>query len=333
MSRTDAADNAPRGITVLMPVFNGERFLRQQIQSIFTQQDIELKVLACDDASTDDSLALLRDLELQDSRLRVLRNTDNLGLNGTIARLLAEVDTRYFALSDQDDIWYPNKLAESIAALESDGASLVYSDVAIVDEAGRTVAPTYLRARSILPVLGMNPVPFVFRNPVLGHTIVSTAQVAKMASDIPADIVYHEAWLVAVACSIGGVTYINRPLGDYRQHSTNVVGVKPRGKLARLKRPMTRDYIATRQETRRAALAAMAGIHPRLTPVVAHYEPGGLTKLAHLIRFVRWVLGYRDQVGLGAVASETFAYIASAVTFQTTSRSRHAIRDISRERR
>ncbi len=151
MSRTDPGLPA---VTVLMPVYNGARFLREQVDSILAQQGVALRLVILDDGSTDDSFALATDLAEQDERITLAERRPNAGLTAAVARLLSFVETPYFAMSDQDDIWDSDKLAQSIARLEATGAALVYSDVRLCDEEGVVTEPSYLGSRRLQPVEG-----------------------------------------------------------------------------------------------------------------------------------------------------------------------------------
>ncbi|MFT7648936.1 MAG: hypothetical protein ACI8Y4_003691 [Candidatus Poriferisodalaceae bacterium] len=313
MKGTDLDLNRPR-VTVLMPVFNGQDYLADQIESILRQRDVDVLLQAIDDGSTDDSGQILDHLASEDPRVVVSTHEANLGLIATIGELLEDVDGDYFALADQDDLWDLDKLSRSIGALRASGAALVYSDVRICDASGQVEQASYWNSRKIRPIRGRNPIPFVFRNPAIGHTIVANRSVAMAARHPPPSLVYHEAWIVAAAMSTGFVDFINAPLGSYRSHSTNVVGPSDTAVLHRARRlATTRGKLARRQRTRREAMSAVATLHPEFEHPAALMRRRP-TQVFGAIGFTRFLLRSASPIGPRAVATEIALFFLDAAT-------------------
>jgi Glycosyl transferase family 2 len=293
-----------RCLTVLMPVFNGDRYLRSQLDSILNQDYSCIRVVVLDDGSEDHSSQIAMAAARADKRVTVLRSYQNLGLIPSIGKLLESVTTPFFALSDQDDVWDRSKLSKSVSELISNEAELIYSDVRICNAAGSILKKSYLRSRRIRPVTGRDPVPFVFRNPAIGHTIVSTQRVAREAADIPTSLRFHESWLIAVACKFGHVEFINEPLGSYRVHSRNVVGPQ-QGILQRLAHALRSPlHLRDRELTRATGLAALARLRPELGDIAASFDARGIRRLAQLPTFGRFVLQYADRIGTAPALAE-----------------------------
>jgi hypothetical protein len=301
----------PHEVTVLMTVFNGAAFLEQQIDSILAQDYPYLRLTAIDDASTDASPNVLAAYAARDSRVTFLRNSTNEGLISSLGRLLRTVETEFFALADQDDIWDADKIRRSVEALGC-GAELVYSDVRVCDQDGVVVCDTYLRSRNIRPHRGQDAVPFVFRNPAIGHTILSTHRVAAAAADMPPGLVFHEAWIVAVACNFGRVDFVERPMGTYRLHDTNVIGPIASGLLARGRRLARGQHAARRLRTRAMGLSAIAAFRPDLRPIASYYHLSGTRRLLKLPCFARFILRYSDVIGVRPALWEILFFALSA---------------------
>ena len=301
-------------VSVLLPLFNGVAFLKEQVQSILGQTGIDVRLFILDDASSDGSLALARQLAAGDERISVLEHEENKGLIPTLDRLLSLVETPYFALSDQDDVWDSKKLHTSVQFLESHRHELVYSDVRIIDETGREQVASYLTSRHISPVEGRNPVPFVFRNPAVGHTIVGRREVAEAARPIPGELVFHEAWLAAVACSRGTVGFVRgRPLGSYRVHASNVVGPTNTGFLGKARIVLrNRAKLAQRERIRAAGLSALAHVDGTLVDAVNLYSTSGVSRLRRLPTFARFQLMRNRQSGMRSIGVETLAFALNA---------------------
>jgi glycosyltransferase involved in cell wall biosynthesis len=132
-----AAPDAPV-VTVLMAVFNGERYLREAVQSILNQTFRHFELLVVDDGSTDGSRAILESFD--DPRLRVVHHAVNQGLSRSLNHGLAEARGRYIARMDADDVAAPDRLALQVDFLERHADVVaVGSWYTIVDDGGREI--------------------------------------------------------------------------------------------------------------------------------------------------------------------------------------------------
>jgi hypothetical protein len=113
------ADRIPE-ISVGLPVFNGERYLDEAIQSILAQTITDLEVVICDNASTDRTEAICRSYAASDDRVRYVRNPSNIGANCNYNRVARLARGRYFKWMAADDRCLPNFLARARAVLEAD---------------------------------------------------------------------------------------------------------------------------------------------------------------------------------------------------------------------
>jgi len=248
-------------VIVLLPVYNGCRFLEEQINSILNQVSVGVKILAFDDASSDESLNVLNKISKNDKRLKVYNRYENLGLNKTISALLKLAESEsgdYFAMSDQDDLWDSDKLNESVIKLENDSAKIVYSNVRLINKEGVVIKENYFLDFRINPVEGSDPLPFVFRNPSIGHTMVLRREMIPIIKKIPDFLPVHEIWFLGVSAKLGKITFIDRPLGSYRQHSDNIIGAKfkPFDRIVNFH--SLKSHIKIRQRNRYAALKALS---------------------------------------------------------------------------
>jgi len=104
-------------VSVLLPVYQGEKYLPEAIESILNQTVTDFEFIIIDDASTDRSAEIIR--SYIDQRIRFLRNDSNLGLIGTLNRGLQEARGEYIARMDQDDISLPSRLEKQVAFMDS----------------------------------------------------------------------------------------------------------------------------------------------------------------------------------------------------------------------
>lgn len=126
-------------VTVLMSVYNGEKYLKEAVDSILSQTFTDFEFLIIDDASTDRTPEILR--SYRDPRIRIITNEENLGLTKSLNRGLALVMGKYIARMDADDISYPQRIEEQVKYLEEfQNVGLVGSSFEIIDESGNIVS-------------------------------------------------------------------------------------------------------------------------------------------------------------------------------------------------
>jgi glycosyltransferase involved in cell wall biosynthesis len=215
-------------VEVLMSTYEGERYVREQVDSILGQTHSRLRLVVRDDGSCDGTLDVLRSLE--DPRLEV-RAGENLGLPDAFFQLLDESsgDAELWALSDQDDVWLPEKLSRAAQRLEgTTGPALYCARVAVADEQLR---PLYLHE---LPWRGPSFANALVQNIALGCTIVINREARDLLRGRwPRECVMHDAWMYLVVAACGTVVYDHQPVVLYRQHGLNSVGMG-RGPVSRL---------------------------------------------------------------------------------------------------
>ncbi|MGB8634862.1 MAG: glycosyltransferase [Rhodanobacteraceae bacterium] len=133
-------------VSVIMPVYNAGRWLRQAIDSVRAQTHEHWELLAVDDGSCDESPEILADFAQRDRRIRVLTQA-NAGVAAARNRAMAEARGDYVALLDADDWWQPLKLERQLACLRRSGSSICYAPYQRVDEQGRVLGTVVPPAR------------------------------------------------------------------------------------------------------------------------------------------------------------------------------------------
>lgn len=122
-------------VSIGMPVFNGEKYIEQAIESILTQTFTDFELVIADNASTDRTEAICRRYAAQDARVRYFRNASNIGAHPNYNRTFEESCGRYFKWAAHDDVLAPEFLAKNVAVLESDpGAVVCQSFLEYIDE-------------------------------------------------------------------------------------------------------------------------------------------------------------------------------------------------------
>ena len=212
-------------ITICLPTYQPNiDLLTIQLNSIVSQTHQNWKCIVCDDASDNHILSDIQVLCANDKRFRLIQHTSNVGFYKNFERALGYVtaETDYVALCDQDDYWYPEKLARLTNAFTQD-TTLVYSDMRLIDKHGATISNTYWTGRknnytNLRVLLAANTITgasCVFRKTLLDTILPFPRRVSDA---------YHDHWIAIVAYMTGSIRYIPEPLYDYRQHEGNVIG-------------------------------------------------------------------------------------------------------------
>ena len=207
-------------VSIPLCVFNGERFLRAQVDSILGQSYPNLEVLAFDDCSTDGSAEILKQYTRKDSRISVIKNEINVGFRENFSRALASCRGEFVAPSDQDDIWLPTKIERLMGGIGA--AAMIFSDSLLVDENGCSL---HRRMSELVRMTDRHdPLELVFSNCVSGHAMLFRRKLLDVALPIPAAY-FHDHWLAIVAAADAGLVHLPDVLIHYRQHHANVTDV------------------------------------------------------------------------------------------------------------
>ena len=218
-------------IDVVIPVFNGVRYLEEQIESIANQTFPPTRLILRDDGSTDGSLDLIFNLQKRyGDWLLVLPAGVNLGCIGNINCLLSATSAPYVALADQDDVWIKDKLERSLDLLRSLESSygaespiLVHSDLELINASGLRLGTTYFQRQHLHP-RRVAPEELVLSNVVTGCTLLCNRSLLRQALPIPKPALMHDWWLALVASVFGRLELLEGVTVRYRQHDSNVLG-------------------------------------------------------------------------------------------------------------
>ncbi len=248
-------------ISVAMATYNGGKFLRQQLDSIFAQTYPSLEVVVTDDQSADGTVSILHEYGKK-YPLRYVVNGSRLGVVGNFERAVSLCHGDYIAFADQDDVWLPDKLAlclqkmQSIEASHPDTPVLVHTDLRVVDEQLNTVRESLWRAHGTDPAIYKIPEQVAARNFVTGCTMLLNRQALSATMPFPAEVLMHDWWIAINIMKHGIIASIPEATVLYRQHDGNQVGFKRVGffsKVTRLFdfRRYVRSYVTTRRMLRR----------------------------------------------------------------------------------
>lgn len=210
--------NNNMSVSVVMATYNGEQYLKEQLDSVLAELQPGDELIVVDDASRDGTAGLLGCVTWP--TFRIVQNPSNIGVLQTFERGLMLATGDVVFLCDQDDIWLPGKRAAFINAFAADTRTLVVvSDAQLIDATGAMLAPSFMATRGGFQGDLLST---VVRNRYLGCAMALRREVLTAALPIPRFVPMHDMWLGAVACVAGRVHYIAWPLLQYRRHGGNV---------------------------------------------------------------------------------------------------------------
>ena len=218
-------------VLVLLSTYNGEKFLQDQIDSIFRQENVDVFLLIRDDCSSDKTVEIIR-YNQQRFPLKIkLVEGKNVGCTKSFVELmhlaldLKEYTPDYYAFCDQDDVWLPDKLSRSVTVLSSKDPTLPQLFFGT-----STVTDSYLHAikvnssRKYKYTLGESLV----GNISVGNTHVFNRLLLEKAVSVKfCPYILHDWWIYSVCLALSGIVFMEQiPLLLYRQHCDNAIGIK-----------------------------------------------------------------------------------------------------------
>jgi len=215
-------------VSVALATCNGAPYLREQLDSIYAQTWPSLEVVVTDDASTDGTGDLLAEYA-RERGLRYEVNPTRLGLVRNFERAISLCRGDLIALSDQDDVWKPHKIATLVERIG--GHTLVYGNIQeFLDLDGEVRIETefepivrFARARG-----SGRPTRYLLaENWVVSHSVMFRRELAVHALPIPPHQPYHDGWLALVASKLGGILYVDERLQVYRRHRASLTWAEP----------------------------------------------------------------------------------------------------------
>lgn len=212
-------------VAVLMSTYNGEAYLKEQIDSVLSQSYADFTLYIRDDGSQDGTVALIQ--KYQDPRI-VLLSGENLGPAQSFFALLRQArDADYLFFSDQDDVWYPDKMERMLSVIGQygDTPAMVFSDFAMIDANGVMTAPSYAEFASLQVVPGLTPLNKLIAQPyVFGCASVINRSLARLVLQPPEGIEMHDCWISLTAAAVGRLIYLPEQTISHRFHDRNATG-------------------------------------------------------------------------------------------------------------
>jgi hypothetical protein len=266
-------------IDILLPTYNGEAYLAQQLDSLFAQTFQDWRLVVRDDGSTDGTREVLeRYLAVHPGRVAMLpQDGGRLGASASFAKLLEQSAAPYLMFCDQDDVWLPSKVEMTFAAMRDlerrygeQTPLLVVTDLRVVDAHLAVLDESFWHFERIHPQRLTKLGRVLMQNFVTGCTAMINRPMAGLAQPVPAEALMHDWWIALVATAFGRIAALPTPTVLYRQHGGNVAGASRWSFLAGVA-----NYFLHR-DRRRVALArreeAWARLRAQAEAFAARYQ-------------------------------------------------------------
>lgn len=230
-------------VAILLAVYNGEKYLKEQIESILSQTFTDFKIIIRDDGSKDNSPQIIEKYcEKYPQKIFALTGNATGSAAKNFAALLQECDEDYIMFCDQDDVWLPEKIEKTLAAMKNAEENpeipvLVHTDLQVVDGDLNVISPSFFNFQQLkqnkvtLPRL-------LVQNYVTGCTIMINRALKQKCGKIPDECIMHDWWLALTAVLFGKLVCVQEPTMLYRQHANNQVGAKAAYGLSFIKRKL-----------------------------------------------------------------------------------------------
>lgn len=251
-------------VDVLLATFQGAPFLSAQLDSLLAQTFQGFRILVRDDGSSDGTRQMLRDwAAAHPGRMTILPDDgQRLRASGSFACLLGESRAPYVMFCDQDDVWLPDKIAVTLAAMrELERAhgrhtpALVNTDLKVVDSELRVTSESLWRYQRIHPERLRRLSRVLIQNFATGCTVMINRALADLALPIPAEAMMHDWWLALVATRFGRACSLDQPTILYRQHDRNDIGARRWSFVTGV------ENLLLYPDRRRAAVAAQEAVY------------------------------------------------------------------------
>lgn len=202
-------------ISVAMATYNGEKYIKEQLDSILKQLNNNDEIVISDDGSTDNTINIIN--SYNDKRIRIIEGPHK-GVKQNFANAINKCKGKYIFLSDQDDIWEVNKVNAVLEIFKKENCTLIVHNASIVDNAMKELSPssTFKWRKSKKGIIKN-----IYKNSYIGCCMAFDRKIKNSILPIPDDIEMHDQWIGLIAEKKGKSTFIKDKLIKYRRHGEN----------------------------------------------------------------------------------------------------------------
>ena len=219
-------------VDILMSVYNGERFIEEQLLSLLNQSHENIKIIIRDDGSRDKTSTIVSDYVVRfPEKIKYFNEANNLGSSKSFLRLLDFSQADYLMFCDQDDVWYPNKVEKCLEKMKELESScergkpvLIFSDLTVVDVHLNVLSESLWETQKLDPTIALHWKMLLAQNVVTGCTMMLNKSIKKYIKPEMNFKIHHDQLIAVLASKYGAVSWLDSPTMLYRQHQSNVLG-------------------------------------------------------------------------------------------------------------
>ncbi len=212
-------ENRKKKISVAMATYNGEKYIKEQIDTILNNLQENDELIISDDGSTDKTLDIIKSVD--DERIKIIKGPQK-GLKKNFANAIANTTGDYIFLSDQDDIWFENKVEKVYECFINNDYILIQHDAIVVDSNNNVLFESFAQHRKVKTGIIRN----LIKNSYHGCCIAFKRELIKEILPIPDNVYLHDQWIGMVAELNGKTYFLNEKLMKYRRHEENTSSFK-----------------------------------------------------------------------------------------------------------
>ncbi|MFW5847760.1 MAG: glycosyltransferase family 2 protein [bacterium] len=219
-------------VDILLTTYNGEVFIKEQLNSIFNQTYKKWQILIRDDGSNDNTLNIVKEYQKKSpDKITIIQDDlGNIGATLSFAELMQYSKNNYFMFCDQDDVWLNTKIEKSINAIKEielhypELPILVFTDLVEVDQNLNILSESFIKKQKLFPEITKSPVKSAALNVVAGCTCILNNKAISYILPIKSNRIVHDQWVTINIAKYGIVSFLDFPSLYYRQHNNNFVG-------------------------------------------------------------------------------------------------------------
>lgn len=211
-------------VSVAMATYNGEQYIKEQIDSIMINLNENDELVISDDGSKDSTRDIIEEYIKNDNRIKLVNGPKN-GVKQNFANAISNCKGEYIFLADQDDIWEKNKVELVLNCFNEEKCTLVIHDNQVINENEQVVIPSFFEYRNS----GAGKFKNIWKNTYIGCCMAFKSEIKKDILPIPNNIEMHDQWIGIVNEYVGKSVFLKDKLIRYRRHGGNVSQMKHYG--------------------------------------------------------------------------------------------------------
>lgn len=294
-------------VDILMATYNGEKYIKKQLDSILSQSYEDIRLHISDDFSTDTTWEILAEYQkTYPKKVSLYQNTS--GKKGAkwnflyLMDIVKETGANYVMFADQDDIWYANKVEKTLYTMQvleqrhKNLPLLVHSNLSLIDEEDKLIAEDMAKFLTLQMQKNLNAL--LVENCVTGNTVMINKAFIQIYKR-PENLFMHDHYLALLASIFGRLYYLDGIYTGYRQHSHNLLGAKKTGIFKRIFDSDKKREVAENYQTLFATVYEILRLYQEEFLYLKYYEKEkvltAFVSLEHKNRVqkIRTILRYR----------------------------------------